>query len=95
MLKNVIPEGVMELLKSVDTWFLILAVALLGGYYLWSIRNLFNDLKKSIDELKLWIQELFKIRNDHESRIVKLETRMSVCESCNGHKHHRLTDEND
>lgn len=77
----------MDFLKGVDTWFLVLAVVLLGGYFLWSMQKLLTDFRNSIEELKEFIQELFKDRNNHESRIVKLETRMSVCESCNGHGH--------
>lgn len=76
-----------EMMKNVDTWFLILAVILLGGYFLWSMQRLLTDFRNSIEELKEFIQELFKDRNNHESRIVKLETRIAVCESCNGHGH--------
>jgi len=76
-----------DFFKSVDSWFLVLCVVLLGGYFLWSIQNLFADLKASIKELKDTIEELFKDRNNHEGRITVLETRMSVCESCNGHGH--------
>lgn len=76
-----------DFLKSVDIWFLILCVVFLGGYFLWSIKSLFQDLKESIQELKDTIKELFEDRNDHGIRIKVLETRMSVCESCNGHGH--------
>ena len=84
-----------SLLSSVDKWFLILAVMLLGLYFLWSVRSLFTDLKQSIQELKDTIKELFNDRNDHEGRIKVLETRISVCEACNGnlgHHHERITD---
>jgi len=84
-----------DLLKSVDTWFLIMAVLFLGGYFIWSMKKLLTDFRESIAEVKKFIEELFKDRNNHESRIVKLETRMSVCESCNGHHHKRNTDELD
>lgn len=83
-----------ELLKSVDTWFLIFVilllfgtVTLLGGWFTWSVRNLFHDLKAAINELKTTIQELFDSRNELSARVAILETRMSVCESCNGHGH--------
>jgi hypothetical protein len=86
-----------DLMKTVDTWFLVVCVILLGGYFLWSVRNLFSDLKESIQELKETIQKLYDLRNDHEGRIKVLETRMAVCEACNGHNHphRRITDEDD
>jgi len=64
-----------EFLKGVDTWFLVLAVALLGGYFIVSIRVLFTGLQKTLDELKTLIKELFDDRNGHEVRITALETR--------------------
>jgi len=82
----------MEFLKEVDKWFLILAVFLLGVYFLWSVKKLFGDLKESINDLKNIIKELFDTRNNHEGRIVILETRMSVCESCNNHGHSHSRD---
>lgn len=83
-----------ELLKSVDSWFLILAVLLLSGYFLWSVRGLFSDLKASIDELKATITKLFEDRNGHEIRITKIETHIGLCSGCNstGHTHHRESD---
>ena len=92
-----------DLLKSVDMWFLIfLVIALagvvsaLGAYFLWSVKNLLNDLKDSINELKETIKELFDHRNDHETRIKVLETRMKICAACNetaSHAHRRVTDD--
>ena len=67
-----------DLLKGVDSWFLVLAVLFFGGYFLWSMQNLFNDLKLSIAELKLLITSLFEHRNNHETRITALETRCDI-----------------
>lgn len=63
------------LLSTVDHWFLVLSAVLLGGYFVWSIKKLFDDLKTAIQELKDTIKELFDHRNDHEARITALETR--------------------
>lgn len=64
-----------EFLKSVDSWFLILLVVLLGGYFLYSIKAMFAGLQDTLKELKDLIKELFEDRNTHESRITALETR--------------------
>jgi len=84
-----------DFLKTVDLWFLILAVALLGMYFLWSVRQLFADLKQSITDLKETIRELFNTRNDHEIRIKALEVQVKLCGHCNTHAHKRNTDEDD
>jgi len=76
-----------DFLAGVDKWFLVFAVTVLGGYFLWSVKGLFEDLKASIQDLKDTIKELFDTRNDHEGRLKVLETRMAVCEACNGHGH--------
>ena len=67
-----------EILKTVDSWFLTLAVVLLTGYFLWSLQKMFEDLKATIKELKDTIKELFDHRNEHETRITALETRCEV-----------------
>ena len=75
----------MDVLKTVDTWFLIIAVVLLAGFFVWAIQYIFSGLKESISSLdksvkesaakmEKLIDELFNHRNDHESRIVALET---------------------
>ena len=64
-----------DLLKTIDPWFLNLLVMLLSAYFLWSVRGLFKDLKDSIRDLKQLISDLYDHRNDHETRIVALETR--------------------
>lgn len=92
-----------DFLKSVDAWFLIFlvlflaaVVSALGGYFLWSVKGLLTDLKASILELKETISKLFDYRNDHESRIKVLETRIKICAACNdnhAHVHKREDDE--
>ena len=75
-----------DVMKTVDPWFLNLMVLLLGGYFIYSIKNLLggfkasiNDLKvsfqESINELKKLVTNLYEHRNDHENRITVLETR--------------------
>lgn len=64
-----------DLLKSVDSWFLIFLCVLLGGYFLYSIKSLFAGLQTTLNELKSLIKELFEDRSTHESRITALETR--------------------
>ena len=67
-----------QLLQSVDQWFLVISVMILSGYFLWSIKRLFDDLKSTIKELKDTIKELFDHRNDHETRLTALETRCEM-----------------
>lgn len=67
-----------DFLKTVDSWFLILAIILLGGYFLWSVNRLFENLGSTIEDLKKLITELFNHRNEHESRITALETRCGL-----------------
>jgi mannose-1-phosphate guanylyltransferase len=67
--------AVTDLLQSTDKWFLVLAFLFFGGYFVWSVRRMFEDLKETIRELKDTIRELFDHRNDHETRITTIETR--------------------
>lgn len=69
-----------DLLKSVDTWFLVFLVIVLSGlvsaligYFIFSMKQLFANLMKTIDELKDLIKELFEDRNGHAERIKALE----------------------
>lgn len=64
-----------QLLQSIDQWFLVIAVMVLSGYFLWSVRRMFDDLKETIRELKDTIKELFDHRNDHATRIAAIESR--------------------
>lgn len=70
----------LDFFKSVDQWFLILVVALLGGYFLWSIKNLFSDLKFSINELKQLIQNLSESHTGLDKRILVLDGRLEALE---------------
>lgn len=78
-----------DLLKTVDNWFLIMAVVFLGGYFLWSVQRLFSSLQASIDDLKKLITDLFEHRNGHEMRITTIETRCAIMHA----NHKRATDE--
>lgn len=64
-----------DIFKGVDSWFLIFLCVILGGYFLFSIKQLFAGLQATLNELKMLIKELFEDRNTHESRITALETR--------------------
>lgn len=64
-----------DILQSTDKWFLVLAFLFFGGWFVWSVRRLFEDLRETIQELKDTIKELFDHRNDHETRITAIETR--------------------
>lgn len=83
----------MDFLKSVDTWFLIGAVALLGLFAVWalkyilastigglkeSVAKLDASVQKSGEKMEKLIDELFNHRNDHEKRIAVLETRCDI-----------------
>lgn len=66
------------MLENADTWFLQIAVLLLSGYFLWSIRGLLNDFKSQIKELNMTSARLFTRGDDHERRISTLEGMHSV-----------------
>jgi hypothetical protein len=76
----------MEFMKSVDTWFLIMAVAVLAAFAAWAVQYLFVGIKtsierlgeqfeKSLEKLEKLVTELFSHRNNHEIRLVALETK--------------------
>lgn len=69
-----------EQLSNTPVWFILFVVFImsgiiifLGGYFLWSLKNVFNDLKQSIESLKNLISQLYDKHDDHESRISKME----------------------
>jgi len=62
-----------ELLKTVDLWFLVIAVIVFGGFSVWSLRNVFSGLKESIDNLSKLIENLFKKTDGIETRLSHLE----------------------
>lgn len=63
------------IIKSLDPSLLVMLVMFLGAYFIWSVKTGFNDIKTLI-------RELFEDRNEHERRIVRLETR---CVMKHGH----------
>ena len=70
-------------LSSTPLWFILFVVFImsgclvfLGGYFLWSMKNIFNDLKQSIESLKELISKLYDKHDDHESRISVIEGMM-------------------
>ena len=76
----------MEFLKTVDTWFLVITVALLGAFFVWSVQNIFSGVKESIkdlgatferslEKLERLITDLYDHKSNHESRIVAIETK--------------------
>ena len=72
-----------DLLKSTPSWFLVFLVIILGGYFLYSMKQLFKGLSDAIQELKNMIKELFDDRNDHSERLSRLEAR---CEERHGQR---------
>ena len=73
----------------VDTWFLVVLVAALGGFFIWAMQRILAGLEGSIGKLdasfqktagkmETLIEELFSHRNNHENRIVALETRCDM-----------------
>lgn len=63
----------LELLKSVDNWFLIIVITLLGGWFVWSIRKIFTGLEESIKDLNKTIAKLFDNDKNFEHRLSTLE----------------------
>ena len=67
-------------LSTAPVWFILFVVfimagglILLGGYFLWSMKNVFADLKQSIESLKDLIHQLYDKHSHHENRISVLE----------------------
>ena len=70
-----------EFIKSIDVWFLVLAVMLLGYWFVWSVRNIFDNFIKAINDLRKLIDKLFDKNDDHETRLSALEGR---CDAMHG-----------
>lgn len=79
----------MDFFKTVDTWFLVIAVTILAAFFVWAVQYIFNGLKESIaklgatftesfSRLEKSITELFNHRNDHATRLVALETKCAL-----------------
>lgn len=82
-----------DALKDTPTWFLIVAVVLmggiitaLGGYFLWSVKGILVGFKEAVDELKSLIQKLFDKHDDHETRLSALEGRCEGLRSTGGRR---------
>jgi len=75
------------MLEHVDGWFLQIAVLVLSGYFLWSIRNVLSDFKDQVKGLKETIGKLFDRHDDLDRRLSSLEGR---CEAT--HFGRRATD---
>ena len=72
-----------DVLVATPSWFLIFLVIVLGGYFFYSVKRLFEGLKESFKDLKNMIEKLFEDRNDHADRITALEAR---CEERHGQR---------
>ena len=70
-----------EILKSINPWLLILTVILLGGWFVWSVRNIFEGFAKAVNDLRNLIEKLFDKHDDHETRLSSLEGR---CDAMHG-----------
>lgn len=69
-----------EQLSNTPLWFILFIVFImsgiivfLSGYFLWSIKNVFADLKLAIESLKNLIAQLYDKHNNHENRISIIE----------------------
>lgn len=69
------------MLEQADPWFLRLAVLILSGYFLWSIRRVLADFSNQVKDLKTLLGKLFDHHDDHEKRLSRLE---GTCRSRNG-----------
>ena len=72
-----------DLITGLSNNILVILVLLLSGYFIWSV-------KSGIKEIKELIKELFEDRNNHESRILRLEVRCGL-----NHMHQRASDNED
>ena len=65
------------MLEQADPWFLRLAVLILSGYFLWSIRKVLADFSDQVKDLKDLLGKLFEHHDNHEQRLSRLE---GVCQ---------------
>ena len=75
-----------SLINNVDTWFLQLAVLLLGGYFLWSFRKILTDFKDEVKGLKETIVRLFERGDDFERRLSNIEGRCDLMHGQGGRR---------
>lgn len=62
-----------DFLKSVPTWFLILCVSVLCSFSLWLVSRSIGKLDQTIDRFQELIDRLFNKYDDHENRLSRLE----------------------
>ena len=81
-----------EFLKSVPTWFLIFLILFLGvvvtalvGYFIFSMKQMYNGLQATLKKLNDLIEELFDVKNIHSIRIERIEIKQE--------DHRKLCDE--
>ncbi len=65
----------MDFFKEADAWFMQLAIVVLAGYFLWSIKNILDDFKQEVAGLKDLIGKLFAADSKFEKRLSNLEGR--------------------
>jgi len=73
----------LQFLNGVDTWFLKLAVFVLGVYFMWSLRKILTDFKEEVKDLKETIVKLFDRGDDFERRLSNMEGRCEAIQ-CKG-----------
>jgi len=62
-----------DILSKVDNWFLIIAVVVLGSWFVWSMRRIFQNLENSINDLRKTMEKLFDADKAFEQRLSTLE----------------------
>lgn len=67
-----------QLLSTIPTWFLILAVVLLGSLFIRAMNHSFGKLEKTIDRFEMLIDKIFDKHEMLENRVSKLEGEHSV-----------------
>lgn len=65
----------MSALNDAPLWFLQLAVMVLAGYFLWSIKGVLSDFKDEVKGLRSLIGKLFDQDKNFEARLSTLEGR--------------------
>lgn len=68
----------LDILKSVDQWALILIIVVLGSWFVWSAGNLVGDLKTTIAELKTLVASLTETQAGITIRLHTIEEEHTV-----------------
>jgi len=74
------------LLDRIEPWFLQLAVLVLGGYFLWSLKNVLTDFKDEVKGLRETIGKLFDRSDRFEKRLSNLEGRCDAIHGSGGRR---------